>query len=52
MKLQLKDIISKRIAGDRRRWRRRQRQFAKRRSHEGDVAGTLHFLRSARSIKK
>ena len=50
MKLAPKDKISKRLAGDKRRWRRRQRQFAKRRSQQGDTAGVAHFLKSARSI--
>ncbi|WP_337026072.1 hypothetical protein [Pantoea eucrina] len=52
MKLEMKDSISKRIKGDNRRWRRRQRQFARRRAQHGDIAGVAHFLRSARNIKK
>ncbi|HHH3217004.1 TPA: hypothetical protein ACPY7G_003060 [Morganella morganii] len=51
MKLQIKDVISKRIAGDNRRWRRRQRQFAKRRALQNDIAGMKHFLTSAKKIK-
>lgn len=52
MKIELKDAISKRLAGDKRRWRRRQRQFAKRRAQQGDFARVTHFLRSAKNIKR
>lgn len=51
MEFEVKDIISKRLKGDKRRWRRRQRQFAKRRALQGDIGGVSHFLKSARRIK-
>ena len=52
MKLKAKDNVSKRITGDSRRWRRRQRQFAKRREQQGEYSGVSHFLKSARNIKR
>lgn len=52
MKLEPKDVISKRLNGDKRRWRRRQRQFAGRRARQGESEGVAHFLRSARNIKR
>lgn len=52
MKLLSKDSVAQRIENDARRWRRRQRQFAKRRVLQGEKEGASHFLKSARNIKR
>ncbi|WP_314721519.1 hypothetical protein [Rahnella variigena] len=52
MKLKIKTSASKRIEGDSRRWRRRQRQWAKRRGVEGFESAVKYCLSRARNHKR